>query len=50
MAIPSASMELVLMFRKRCPAYRTIEGWARSMLLGAGGIGECEEWLDAGSH
>ena len=35
------------MFRKRRPAYRTIEGWARSILLEAGAIRECEEhgWM-----
>lgn len=48
MTIPSASMDFViLMFRERRPAYRTIEGWARSVLLEAGAIRECEEhgWI-----
>ncbi|WP_247333798.1 hypothetical protein [Bradyrhizobium sp. 147] len=37
----------MLMFRERRPAYRTIEGWARSVLLEAGAIRECEEhgWM-----
>ncbi|WP_275199939.1 hypothetical protein [Bradyrhizobium sp. CSA207] len=37
----------MLMFRERRPAYRTVEGWARSVLLEAGAIRECEEhgWM-----
>nr|WP_249141316.1 hypothetical protein [Bradyrhizobium liaoningense] len=37
----------MLIFRERRPAYRTIEGWARSVLLEAGAIRECEEhgWM-----
>ncbi len=43
----------MLMMKERRPAFRTIEGWARSVLLDAGAIRECEEhgwmrgaWLD----
>jgi hypothetical protein len=37
----------MLMMRERRPAFRTIEGWARLILLGAGAIRECEEhgWM-----
>ncbi|MCP1762372.1 hypothetical protein [Bradyrhizobium japonicum] len=37
----------MLRFQTRRPAYRTFEGWARSVLLEAGAIGECEEhgWM-----
>ena len=37
----------MLMFRERRPTNRTIEGWARSVLLEAGAIRECEEhgWM-----
>jgi hypothetical protein len=33
----------MLMTRERRPAFRTIEGWARSILIEAGAIHECEE-------
>jgi hypothetical protein len=33
----------MLMTRERRPAFRTIEGWARLVLLEAGAIHECEE-------
>jgi hypothetical protein len=33
----------MLMMKERRPAFRTIEGWARSVLLDAGAIHECEE-------
>jgi hypothetical protein len=35
------------MIQERWPALRTIEGWARSVLLEAGAIRECEEhgWM-----
>jgi hypothetical protein len=32
----------MLMTRERRPAFRTIDGWARSVLLEAGAIRECE--------
>jgi hypothetical protein len=32
----------MLMTRERRPAFRTIEGWARSVLLTAGAIHECD--------
>lgn len=37
----------MLMMRERRPAIRTVEGWARSILLEAGAIRECEEhcWM-----
>ncbi|WP_314963394.1 hypothetical protein [Bradyrhizobium cosmicum] len=37
----------MLMFRERRPAYRTVDGWAQSVLLEAGAIRECEEhgWM-----
>jgi hypothetical protein len=37
----------MLMVKERRPALRTIEGWARSVLLEAGAIRECEEhgWM-----
>ena len=37
----------MLMMKERRPAFRTIEGWARSVLLDAGAIRECEEhgWI-----
>ena len=37
----------MLMMKERRPAFRTIEGWARSVLLDAGAICECEEhgWM-----
>ncbi|UPK35146.1 hypothetical protein IVB18_45445 [Bradyrhizobium sp. 186] len=37
----------MLMFRERRPTHRTIEGWARSVLLEAGAIRECEQhgWM-----
>jgi hypothetical protein len=37
----------MLMIKERRPARRTIEGWARSVLLEAGAIRECEEhgWM-----
>lgn len=37
----------MLTLRERRPAIRTIEGWARSVLLEAGAIRECEEhgWM-----
>jgi hypothetical protein len=35
------------MMKERRPAFRTIEGWARSILREAGAIQECEEhgWM-----
>ncbi len=33
----------MLMTKERRPAFRTIEGWARLVLLEAGAIHECEE-------
>jgi hypothetical protein len=33
----------MLMTKERRPAFRTIEGWARSLLIEAGAIHECEE-------
>ena len=37
----------MLMRRERRPAFRTVEGWARSILLEAGAIRECEShgWI-----
>lgn len=37
----------MLVMRERRPAIRTVEGWARSVLLEAGAIHECEEhgWM-----
>ena len=37
----------MLMIKERRPARRTIEGWARSVLLETGAIRECEEhgWM-----
>ncbi|MHC2435323.1 hypothetical protein [Bradyrhizobium sp. USDA 4451] len=37
----------MLMMKARRPAIRTIEGWARSVLLEVGAIRECEEhgWM-----
>lgn len=37
----------MLMMRQRRPAIQTVEGWARSVLLEAGAIRECEEhgWM-----
>ncbi|WP_316172256.1 hypothetical protein [Bradyrhizobium sp. SZCCHNRI3037] len=37
----------MLMTRERRPAIRTVEGWARCLLLEAGAIRECEEhgWM-----
>ena len=37
----------MLMIKERRPARRTIEAWARSVLLEAGAIRECEEpgWM-----
>jgi hypothetical protein len=38
----------MLMMKEQQPAFRTIEGWARVILLEAGAIHECEEhgWAD----
>jgi hypothetical protein len=33
----------MLVIKERRPAFRTIEGWARSVLIEAGAIHECEE-------
>ena len=33
----------MLIMKERRPAFRTIEGWARVVLLEAGAIRECEE-------
>jgi hypothetical protein len=33
----------MLMTKERWPAFRTIDGWARSILIEAGAIHECEE-------
>jgi hypothetical protein len=37
----------MLMMKERRPAFRTIEGWVRLVLLDAGAIRECEEhgWM-----
>ena len=37
----------MLIMKERRPAFRTIEGWARLILLEAGAIRECEEhgWM-----
>jgi hypothetical protein len=37
----------MLMMEERLPPFRTIEGWARLILLEAGAIRECEEhgWM-----
>jgi hypothetical protein len=37
----------MLMTRERRPSFRTIDGWARMVLLDAGAIRECEEhgWM-----
>jgi hypothetical protein len=37
----------MLFMKERRPAFRTIEGWARSVLLEAGAIRECDEhgWM-----
>jgi hypothetical protein len=37
----------MLMIKERRPAFRTVEGWARHLLLEAGAIRECEEhgWM-----
>ena len=37
----------MLMLKEKRPAFRTIEGWAISILLEAGAICECEEhgWM-----
>jgi hypothetical protein len=37
----------MLMTKERRPAFRAVEGWARSVLLDAGAIRECEEhgWM-----
>jgi len=37
----------MLMIKERRPLFRTIEGWARNVLLQAGAIRECEEhgWI-----
>ena len=37
----------MLIMKERRPAFRTVEGWARSVLLDAGAIRECEEhgWM-----
>ena len=37
----------MLMMKERQPAFRTIEGWARMVLLEVGAICECEEhgWM-----
>ncbi|MGZ3710085.1 MAG: hypothetical protein ACXVBC_14280 [Bdellovibrionota bacterium] len=37
----------MLMTKERRPAFRTTEGWARSVLLEAGAVRECEEhgWM-----
>jgi hypothetical protein len=38
-----AGVLAMLMMRERRPAFRTLEGWARSVLLEAGAVHECEE-------
>jgi hypothetical protein len=37
----------ILMMKERRPAFRTLEGWAISVLVGAGAIRECEDhgWM-----
>jgi hypothetical protein len=37
----------MLMMKERLPPFRTVEGWARLILLEAGAIRECEEdgWM-----
>src|ERR1035437_3393426 len=39
----AARRRLMLMTKDRRPAFRTIEGWARSVLFEAGATRECEE-------
>jgi hypothetical protein len=43
----SEEMIAMLMMKERQPAFRTIEGWARMVLLEVGAICECEEhgWM-----
>jgi hypothetical protein len=38
---------MLMLFRKRRPAIRTLRGWAIAVLLDAGAIRECEEhgWM-----
>jgi hypothetical protein len=38
---------MLMMKERRRPAFRTLDGWARSVLLEAGAIRECEEhgWM-----
>ena len=38
----------MLMVKERRPHFRTIEGWARLVLLETGAIRECEACLDEG--
>jgi len=40
-------MIAMLMIKERQPAFRTVEGWARLVLLEVGAIRECEEhgWM-----
>jgi hypothetical protein len=40
-------MIAMLMMKERQPAFRTIEGWARMVLLEVGAIRECEQhgWM-----
>jgi hypothetical protein len=40
----------MLMMKERRPAFRTIEGWVRSVLLDAGAIRECEESCSDAFH
>jgi len=42
-----AGANSMLMMKERRPAIRTVAGWARSVLLEAGAIHECEEhgWM-----
>lgn len=37
----------MLMMKERCPAIRTLRGWAVSVLQEAGAVSECEEhgWM-----
>ncbi|MCK1439743.1 hypothetical protein [Bradyrhizobium sp. 15] len=42
----------MLMFKERCPAIRTLRGWAISVLHETGAIRECEEhgWERSGTR
>ena len=42
-----AEVIAMLMWKEQRPAFRTVEGWARSVLVDVGAIRECEEhgWM-----